>query len=355
METRANYALIGVFTLAVIASAFMFVLWFSGGDKPSGRRTYQVVFSGSISGLSRGAWVLFNGLRVGEVTKIDLMPDPSQVYALIDVDGRVPVKEDTKAQLEYAGFTGVASVALKGGSKNAASLVAGPDGRNPVINADRSDFQDLLETAQRLSGKMTNILDKADAILNENAGSITATVKNAERFSAALSENSKGVSEFMSAMSDLGRSLKPLSTKLEGLTASADTIVKSVDPEKVKSIVNDFASLSTKLNSTALKVDTVLTNVNGFLASDNAKGVAGDISDAAKSFRRLADNLDARTKEVTAGLKAFSATGLRQYEALAVDGRKTLDELNRTMRSLENNPQQLIFGKKPTIPEYSGR
>ena len=109
METRANYALIGVFTLAVIAAAFMFVLWFSGADKPSGRKTYQVVFNGSISGLSRGAWVLFNGLRVGEVTKMDLMPDPSQVYALIDVDGRVPVKVDTKARLEYQGFTGVAS------------------------------------------------------------------------------------------------------------------------------------------------------------------------------------------------------------------------------------------------------
>ena len=28
METRANYVLIGLFTLAVIASAFGFVLWF---------------------------------------------------------------------------------------------------------------------------------------------------------------------------------------------------------------------------------------------------------------------------------------------------------------------------------------
>ena len=30
METRANFVLIGAFTLAVIAGAFLFVLWLSG-------------------------------------------------------------------------------------------------------------------------------------------------------------------------------------------------------------------------------------------------------------------------------------------------------------------------------------
>ena len=67
METRANYALIGAFTLAVIVAAFGFVFWFSGGDEAS-VATRPVVFSGSVSGLSKGSFVLFNGLRVGEVT-----------------------------------------------------------------------------------------------------------------------------------------------------------------------------------------------------------------------------------------------------------------------------------------------
>ena len=48
METRANYALIGVFTLAVIATAFLFVYWFSGGDTGARRQPVRVVFSGSV-------------------------------------------------------------------------------------------------------------------------------------------------------------------------------------------------------------------------------------------------------------------------------------------------------------------
>jgi phospholipid/cholesterol/gamma-HCH transport system substrate-binding protein len=75
----------------------------------------------------------------------------------------------------------------------------------------------------------------------------------------------------------------------------------------------------------------------------------------ARSIRRLADNLDKRTQEITAGINRVTGPAVRQYEALAEDGRKTLNDIGRTLRSLEKNPQQLLFGSKPTIPEYSGR
>jgi phospholipid/cholesterol/gamma-HCH transport system substrate-binding protein len=70
--------------------------------------------------------------------------------------------------------------------------------------------------------------------------------------------------------------------------------------------------------------------------------------------RHLADNLDARTKEISVGLTRFSASGLREYEALAVDGRRTVNDLDRLLRSLSNNPSQVIFGAKSTLPEYHG-
>ncbi len=118
METRANYALIGLFALAVIASSFLFVYWVASPGRSSGEQSYKVVFTGSITGLGRGGWVLFNGVRVGEVKEINLMPqDPQHVYALINVDSRVPIRADTKARLELTGLTGVASVALTGGSR----------------------------------------------------------------------------------------------------------------------------------------------------------------------------------------------------------------------------------------------
>src|SRR5580704_5948845 len=230
METRANYALIGVFTLALIAAAFGFVLWFSGAEKPGGRTAYKIIFTGSISGLSDGGVVLFNGVRVGAVTKIDLVPqDPSRVFALIEVDAKVPVRTDTRARLEYTGFTGVASVALTGGALDAPPLPAtqGP----AVIVADRSEYQDLVETARRVATQASDFFTKTNRLIDDNSASITASVKNAEKFSDALAANSDGLKDFMGT-------IKPLSEKLDALAGDADKVVKAINPEDVKTIVS---------------------------------------------------------------------------------------------------------------------
>jgi phospholipid/cholesterol/gamma-HCH transport system substrate-binding protein len=321
METRANYALIGLFTVAVIAAAFGFVLWFAGGETHGKRQTYRIVFTGSISGLNLGAWVLFNGVRVGEVTKIALLPeDPSEVYALIDVDANAPVRTDTKAKLEYTGFTGVASVSLTGGTTDAPALVStnGP----PVIRAERSEFQDLIESARQVASEASNFLAKGNKLLDDNQSSLTASLKNAEIFTGSLAANSGGIKDLVRTLSEVG---------------------KAVDPADVNLIVTNFASLSAKLDRAADKVDGVLTGLDSFLGKGDTKNAFAEVGAAAKSIRKVADNLN-----------RFASSGLRQYEALAVDGRQTLDELKRALRSIENDPQQFLFGKTQQIPTFSG-
>ena len=335
METKANYALIGAFTLSVIVAAFGFVFWFSGGDKPANRKVFRVVFSSSVSGLSRGAYVLFNGLRVGEVTKIDLADNPSFVFALVELDPRTPVKTDTRARLEYQGLTGVASVALTGGSPSAAELA--PTGGAPAeIVADRSDFQNILETMQNLSGRLDKVLDKTDRLVDENAGTITSILKNVDSFSKSLADNSSGLQEFATTLAEVARSLKPFVETLDRNSGNIDAIMK------------DTRELTARLNGASSKLD-------GLIGAPGGPGLFDEVADAAKSMRQLADNLDVRTKEITGGIKQFTGPGLRQYEALAAEGRRTLEEINRAVKSLEKNPQQLIFGAKPQVPEHAGR
>ncbi len=78
-------------------------------------------------GLLVGAAVLFNGIRVGEVTELSLAPDnPRRVNASIAVTSTTPVRPDTKVGLEFQGLTGVPVVALEGGQQ-LGSLRFGPD------------------------------------------------------------------------------------------------------------------------------------------------------------------------------------------------------------------------------------
>src|SRR5579872_907084 len=538
METRANYVLIGVFTLAVIAGGFLFVMWFSGLGRGAQNKTYEVVFTGSVSGLSRGSLVSFNGLRVGEVTQISFFQnDPSRVAAMINVVANTPVKTDTKARLESQGLTGVATLALTGESSSAPPLEPGPGGAPPVIKAERSDFQNLLETVQRISGKADEVLTKANKLLDENGPAVGDALRNVDEFSKALADNSAGVKTFLASVGDLGQKLAPLSSKLETLSSDVDAVVKAVDPAKVKNILanaddfsaalarnkdnidttlagaaaiakrldgtsqkldatldnlaafsatlagnkanidslladsaalakrlggtsdkldaaldqvtglvksvdrdkvagivdnvsgfsqtlsrnqgnidslladsaalakrlngtsqkldnaldqvsdlakafdrakianavdnvaeftdalkqnrgnvdhmlKDAAELAAKLNGSADQIDGLLRSLQGLIGSPDSKGAIAQVGDAARAIRQLAENLDQRVKEISVGLTRFSGSGLREYEALAIDGRRTVNDIDRFVHSLSNNPSQVIFGAKPALPDY---
>jgi phospholipid/cholesterol/gamma-HCH transport system substrate-binding protein len=530
METRANYVVIGAFTMAAVVGAFLFVMWIAGYTTPGGRRTFQVVFNGSVSGLSNGANVNFNGIKVGEVTHLTFSrSDPHQVVADIDVSADAPINRNTKARLETAGITGAAAVALLGSSQAGAPLV-GQNGQPAVIYAEQSvQLQDIIDNVAALSTRATAVLDDADKILTDNSAPIHSAIANVDQFSKALADNSAGVDAALKSVGELGKQIGPLAARLQTLSDDADRLVQSidtnevrtivdnvqnlsakgvsvvdradklladnsdsihstlqsadtfaktladnapnvdatlknlaeisktvqplvaqiqtlsenanrliaaVDPDKVRDVVgnvqtfsqalsassdnfkdlvrdgaalanhlndsakrldtalndvdqlmkaidsqkiasivdriNDvvatvsqnrpnvdltlknFAELSGKLNNSADKVDGVLTSAQSFLGSPSTKGAIDRISEAAESVRKLADDTDAKVKDIGGGLSRFVNSGLREYESLAIEGRRTIDDIDRAVRSFERNPNQLIFGSKPSLPEYHG-
>ncbi len=291
METRANYALIGLFTLAVFAGMLGFVYWFASGRSNGEKRSYRVVFTGSVSGLSRGSVVRFNGLRVGEVTVIDLMAsDPSRVMAIIEVDGKTPIKADTRARLEYQGLTGQASVQLSGGTANAPALTS-PDGGRAVIFADRSDFQDLLETAQRISGRIDTVLGRVEKVVVDNEESISTTIRSVETFAKALADNSAGIGAFMANAGEVSQRVASLSARLETLSVTADELLRNID---------------------ARSVNRAIANVETFTQAlaDNRRNIDGILSDGAALAKRLSDStvrLDSALAEIERLAKAVDA------------------------------------------------
>lgn len=301
METRANYALIGAFTLAVVFAAFLFVYWFSGPSQIGRQETYQIVVTGSVSGLSRGSAVLFNGVKVGEVTHLGISEqDPSKVDVLVKIDNRTPVKTDTRARLETRGFTGVADVLLVGGTPSAPPLEAQPGQKYPQIQAERSEIQNLLGNVQNLSTKAAELLTKLDKLIDDNGPTITTTLKNAETVSKSLADNSASISSFIRDASEVAASMKPVAARLDKVLEAGEKALKALDPRQLKSITTNIAGATENLNR-------------------------------------------------------FAATGLKQYEQLAVDGRKAVDTLDRTLRSIEKDPSQFIFGPAQSVPEYRGR
>jgi phospholipid/cholesterol/gamma-HCH transport system substrate-binding protein len=308
METRANYVLIGIFTLAVVIGAFAFVWWLERVGDGGGRSSYEIVFDSSVSGLRPGAPVHFNGIRVGEVGGLRLdRSDPRKVVVTVSVNSSVPVRSDTRASLEYQGLTGIASVAMTGGRPDAPPLIAQAGGV-PRMMAEGGQMADLMSGAKQIMGRVDSIAMRIDRLLGDNEARLDQAIKDIAEFTSVLSERSGDV----------------------------DTLLSNA------------GQLAQKLNNMADKFDGVLEAVRGFTGDKDNQGFMANASAAAKAVRELAENLNKTTPGT-----------LREYQGLAVDARRMVAEIERVVRNLERNPTQFLFGGAASsaggVPEYSPR
>jgi len=195
METRANYIIVGLFTLAGIIGAFAFVYWFHHGTGAGGRSLYKVSFQGPVAGLRSGAAVSFNGIRVGEVVELAFDPDdPRGAIVTVSLKQGTPVRADTEVSLDYQGLTGIASLALRGGKSDAALLVA-KDGV-PLLNAGPSASQDLMQTALAT-------IRRIDSFIADNEKPFRNSMRNIESFTDVLSRNSDKFNRIMTGLDGL--------------------------------------------------------------------------------------------------------------------------------------------------------
>jgi phospholipid/cholesterol/gamma-HCH transport system substrate-binding protein len=202
METRANFVLIGSFTLAVIAAAFGFVLWFQSLHTTKTRTPLRIVFEGPAAGLRNGGSVNFNGIRVGEVMSVKL-DNPRRVVALTMIENNAPIRKDTLVGLEFQGLTGVAAISLKGGEDAAPPVPLDEDGI-PTLKADPNALQDVTEA---IRGTLQNI----NRVVADNQDAVKNSLRNLEAFTSSLARNSEKIDDVM--------------LKVDGVIAKTDNLM----------------------------------------------------------------------------------------------------------------------------------
>ena len=196
METRARYVLIGSFALACLLAGFGFVYWIKTLGGFGQRAVYDIRFEQPVSGLTAGAGVLFNGIRAGTVTRIDLNPNnPKQVTAAISVDPQTPIRADTQVDITYLGFTGAPAIALKGGSAQAPRLTS-ENGHPAALIAAPDAGRSLTESAQET-------LRRVDDILKQNAEPLHTAITGIATFADMLGRNSQRVEGLIGGLENL--------------------------------------------------------------------------------------------------------------------------------------------------------
>jgi phospholipid/cholesterol/gamma-HCH transport system substrate-binding protein len=454
METKANYTLVGLFTLLVMVAAFGFVYWMATFGKSGEMAQLEIRIPGSASGLSVGAPVLFNGIRIGSVRSLTIDGvDPNYVLAMTEVRATAPVYDTTKAKLGIQGLTGQSHVELSAGKTSGKNILeeAADKGSFAVLTADESSVTNLLATAEDIMARASKAVAGIEEFVVTAKGPLTETVNNAERFSAALAENSDGISEFLKSVSSLSTTLQSASGKLESVVTKAEALIAAVEPDRVTAIVRnaekvsvDVANasadikplleefktagtnlaklgedakvtlarvdalieavdtekvsetvdnvsvasakarqgidslvqvadtignrnddinniitnanqLTARLNEAALQVQTTLKKLDGFMGQGDTSGLVAEAKKTLKTFQEVANKINAHIGPIASNLQKFSGSGLRDFDALVSEARRSITRIERSITNIGEQPQSLLFGTSGTVKQYDGR
>ena len=302
MEIKSNNVLIGTFTLIILFGVFLFVMWLSRLQVAQQYAEYEIVFDGSVSGLSVGGSVQYNGLPVGTVKDLHLMDNnPNKVVALVKLDARTPVKEDSVAQLELAGITGVAFIQLSGGSPESPPLRAKGGEDYPVIKSERSTLQEIATTAPQTLQKVDELVSSLRDLVNENRGAIKNSLDNLDKMSQAMADNS----------------------------------------DDVQKAIQQLAQASEHLNNISRNADSLL--------SGDGKKLVSEARRAVESYRKVADELE----RVMQRSGPAVSESLQQLPQLVQETRALVTSLDRIANRAQDDPARYIIGNR--VPEVEAK
>ncbi len=318
METKANYVIVGVFTLGVLLAAFGFVYWTARVGETGETVQLQVRIPGSAAGLGRGSFVLFNGVKVGDVRRVFIdvsNPDVAIVDTLVDV--LTPITQSTLADIGIAGLTGQAHIQLKGGNPDEPNLLrkAQEEGTIAVISAKPSAVTNLLQTAQDIFDRADSVLAGLEGFVEDARGPLLETVENTREFSKALANNADNIDSFLASVGTLSETLSSVSEQLDGTLKAAEDVLKAVDDKKIESILSNVETFTEELKT----------------ASGQLDGVLGSVDAAVESVATFSDNATetlARVDRVIEGVdpKKVEST-LANIEQASVDARTAAGDI----------------------------
>ncbi|WP_294122023.1 MlaD family protein [Sphingomonas sp.] len=311
METRSNHVLVGAVTLALLVGLLIFIVWLAGLSNKT-TKCFDIYFTQGVGGLNKGSSVNFQGVPVGQIDKISLLPDrPEFVWVRVVVDAETPVLQGTTAQIKGVGFTGVSEIALEGAMKGARPLAqAGPQGC-PVIPASTGGLGALLNSAPELIDRIQRLTERLTELLSDkNQNSISDILENVDKTTAVLAARAPDLAD-----------------------AIAD------------------ARIAARNAGIAAERVGVLADSTNKLVNEQGKPAAEDLRKAIQAAQRSAENLDAIVGDARPGVQNFSKNTLPEVNRLVRDLRDLTNSLQGFTQRLNENGVGGALGP-PKLPDY---
>ena len=330
METRSNQIIVGSVVLGLLVGLIFFLVWLSQPNR-EGRKSYDILFTQSVGGLTKGAQVTYSGVPVGQVDLVELdRRNPEVIRVQVTIADTVPVlaatresvaqdaADGTTASLSQVGFTGPIQVELNtprslAAGQRQALTTPGPYG-NPLIPTRPGGFAAILNNAPEVLDQFRQLAERlTDFFSPRNQESIALILENVQDLTKSLGERGP---EIAATLAETRTTLRQAGTAIERFGKLANTTDVMINREGAAT----FAELRQTLNSAQQSLGSLQTAV-------------GDIRP---------------------GLQTFSQRTLPEVGALMRDLRATSESLRSISERLEQRGITGLLGSEK-LPDYQPR
>lgn len=289
MERDAHYFVVGLFVIVMAVAGFLFAGLFYEHVPDAAVTQYDIHFDTSVEGLEKGSEVRYMGVKVGEVTRVFLLPGTAaRVGIRIRVDAQTPVTRITVATLRQQGLTGLPFINLAQdsalGKPEPLKALAGQE--LPVIYTKPSDLDALLYNLPKLEQNLNQLVTSANEVLNaENRAHFAGLLKNLDTASADVPQ--------------LLTSLKQTSQQLQTLIGHVDAALKRTERGLAGNMQELQATLAS-IRTTSQRLDTLVRDIDRVVV-DNTGNVQGLLTESRKmaaAIRRLSDSLEQNPSQI---------------------------------------------------------
>ena len=346
MSKKASKTAIGGFVVGALALIVVGVLIFGSGKFMTKTETYVMYFEGSVRGLNVGAPLVFRGVKIGSVTRIQLVANTDDLSFTIPVfveterkhftlTGNETLDLSPRAQLEIlvergmraqlikqSMVTGQLIVELDFHPDKPAKLVAGDDEymEIPTITSGMDDLVKQIEKApiQEILNKVLSAVDGIEKAINskevkKSLSYLEQTVKNLNklvlnidsRIEPLVSTVEETVKDYGKLARNVDRQVKPVLSGIVETERHANKLVKNVDAQ-VTRLGSSIEEAAKSANAALVEATKTLNTIEGLTSEDSQMmyqitTTLKELSAAARSIRVWADYLERHPEALVRG------------------------------------------------------
>ena len=280
---------IGIYAVIILLAAWAGIRFLSGVDVLGRSRTYTAHYE-QVNGLQDAAAVVINGVKVGQVTDVELNFEQGGADITLSIDSNVDIPTDSRAMLFSAGLMGGKSIEIKMGE--AKEYLKSGDAIQTGVTLDMFDtlaneLGDVKERVTTLLDNLNQTISGVDSLIDDNSKNLTKTIESLNAVMADLKKSNiiGNIDGFCATLNENGAKLDSIITDINSVTHALN---EQQSGAKLAQAIDQVNTLLEKINSGSGSIGNLVSDEKLYKelaqASQNLSLLLADLKENPKRY-----------------------------------------------------------------------